>query len=113
MSGKLIWIMYSAIHDIDEEPNVKDGERMLLRCVCLPMIIGVTSGVDYFHTYVNTGRKFGSPPSPLRSPPSLLRSPPRLRGLYLLESLKLRDYVFGIADIRLFDGGCGPLGTWG
>ncbi|KAJ0934036.1 hypothetical protein HanRHA438_Chr03g0102871 [Helianthus annuus] len=47
--------MYSAIHDIDDEPNVKDGERMLLLCVYLPVIIGVTSGVGYFHiTRINS-----------------------------------------------------------
>ncbi|KAF5812876.1 hypothetical protein HanXRQr2_Chr03g0091591 [Helianthus annuus] len=49
--------MYSAIHDIDDEPNVKDGERMLLLCVYLPVIIGVTSGVGYFHNYQNKQRQ--------------------------------------------------------
>ncbi|MFS7917336.1 hypothetical protein Hanom_Chr03g00187841 [Helianthus anomalus] len=95
--------MYSAIHDIDEEPNVKDGEQMLLHRVYLTMIICVTSGVDYFHiiTLIQKIRitTISSPVTTFTSP-----APPRLSGLRIMFSVLL---------IFAYDGGCGPWGHGG
>ncbi|KAJ0804542.1 hypothetical protein HanPI659440_Chr02g0039231 [Helianthus annuus] len=82
----------------------KSAQRAFFPLSSLSPISSSSSGEfrRFYPKSVSLSLEIGSPPSPLQSPPSLLRSPPRLRGLHLLESLKLRDLFSREVDLYMW-----------